>query len=132
MGETDRMLRGDARVIVVLDDDAAIRKVMRRILERHDFRVVEAEDAQGALEVVESLADPVALLICDLVLPGLDGREAANAVLARFPDIPVLFTSGYSSFSSGRKDVEGAGHPFLPKPFDIPTFLRTVSDALGD
>lgn len=130
MSDSGTTIRGDGRTILVLDDDPAIRKVIRRILERHDFRILEAPEAREAFRLVDQHEGPVALIICDLVLPGLGGREAANALQARSPGTPILFTSGYSSFSSGRRAVKEAGHPFLGKPFDVPELLEAVEEAL--
>jgi DNA-binding NarL/FixJ family response regulator len=67
------------------------------------------------------------MLICDLMLPGLSGREAANALQARRPGMKVLFISGYSSHDSFRKELAEGGSSFLGKPFD----LRALAEATG-
>lgn len=123
-------LRGQGRTILVIDDDPAIRQVLRRLLTRCDFRILEAEEAQEAFQVVADHPDSIDLVICDLVLPGLDGRDAGNVLQARCPGTPILYTSGYSSHSSGRREVRQAGDPFLAKPFDVPELMDAVAGAL--
>lgn len=123
---------GQRRTVLVLDDEASLRSVMRRILEKNGFEVVEAGTAPEAFDIMDRSGDAVVLIICDLVLPGLGGREAGNIFQARAPEVPVLFTSGYSSFSSGRREVQESGHPFLAKPFDVDEFTDAVQEALGE
>jgi two-component system, cell cycle sensor histidine kinase and response regulator CckA len=123
---------GRGRTIFFLDDDLAVRHTVRRILELHGFRVLEAGDAQEALEVLRTHPDPVDLLICDLVLPGLSGREAANILVARRPEAKVLYTSGFSSHDSFRRKMEREGAPFLSKPFEVPELLEAVGRLLDD
>jgi len=122
---------GQGRTVLVLDDEDSLRSVMRRILEKHGFEVVEAGTAPEAFDLMDRSGE-VALIICDLILPGLGGREAGNIFQARAPEVPILFTSGYSSFSSGRREVQASGHPFLSKPFDIDEFTEAVQEALGE
>ncbi len=116
--------------VLVLDDDPSIRDVVRKVLERNGFRVLEAENAQEAFRRVDARPGGVDLIICDLVLPGLDGREAGNALQARAPGTPILFTSGYSSFTSGRRQIQQAGQPFLPKPFSVEALVEAVEELL--
>jgi hypothetical protein len=123
---------GRGRTIFYLDDEAAVRHTVRRILEMHGFRFLEAESAHEALEVLQSHPEPVALFICDLVLPGLGGREAANTLLARRPGAKLLYTSGYSSHDSFRRELEEEGAPFLSKPFEVPELLEAITRLLDD
>lgn len=126
-GDDPRSHRG---TVLVLDDDPALRKVVRKVLERHAFQVLEAEDAHAAFRTVDARAGDLDLIICDLVLPGLGGREAGNALQARAPGTPVLFTSGYSSFSSGRRQIQESGQPFLAKPFSVEALVQAVEEIL--
>lgn len=116
--------------VLVLDDDAQLRSAAVRILNQRGYRALAADTAAKALEVATSWPGPLDLLICDLVLPGLSGREAANAILARHPELKILFMSGYSSYGSFRLQVEESGWAFLGKPFEIPEFLGAVEAAL--
>lgn len=125
-------VRGRNRTVLVLDDDDDVRASIRRTLSLHDFHVVEAGNAMQALDLLKSRSDPIHLILCDLVLPGLGGREAANTLLARRPDTPVLYMSGYSSHDSFRRELERDGVPFLAKPFEIPQLLSAVERVLDD
>jgi DNA-binding NtrC family response regulator len=125
-------VRGRQRTVLVLDDDDHVRASIRRALSLHDFNVVEAGNAMEALDLLKAGNDPIHLILCDLVLPGLGGREAANTLLARRPDTPVLYMSGYSSPDSFRRDLERNGVPFLAKPFEIPELLSAVARVLEE
>lgn len=123
-------LVGGGRTVLVLDDDDALRASVRRVLSLHDFQVLEAPNAMEALELLRSHDGKIDLILCDLVLPGLSGREAANAMIARRPDAAVLYMSGYSTHDSFRRKMEEEGAPFLSKPFEIPELLAAVGNVL--
>ncbi len=134
MSEPDvspRKVSGGGRTILILDDDDDVRASVRKILSLYDFDVLEASDARKAMEVLDTYPHPIHLLLCDLVLPGLGGREAANALLARRPGLRILYTSGYSTHGSFRRAVEAAGEPFLGKPFEVPELLKAIEQALA-
>lgn len=119
----------DRRTVLVLDDDEFLRRSVSRILQLRGYEVFEAQDAYEAFAILDEHSEPIGAVLCDLVLPGLGGREAANTILARYPDVRVLFTSGYSGNDSGRQELINRGAPFLSKPFDVPELLSAV-DAL--
>ncbi len=122
---------GGSRTILVLDDDESIRTSVRKILELYDFEVLEAGDASAALAILEEHPSRIDLVLCDLVLPGLGGREAANTLRAHRPDLRILYTSGYSTHGSFRHDLQASGEPFLGKPFEVAELLSAVERALG-
>ena len=119
------------RTVLVLDDEDTLRKMVRRVLELYDYTVLEAAHAQAALEAVTEHEGPIDLILCDLVLPGLGGREAASALMARRPEAKVLYMSGYSSPGSFRSDLEHTAPDFLPKPFEVQQLLDAIEKALG-
>lgn len=125
---TDRAERRTA-TILVLDDDIDLRSGTVRALARSGHRVLAAATAAEALRIAAEWPAAIDLLICDLVLPGLGGREAANTLQAHRPGMKVLFVSGYSSHDSFRRDVAESGSPFLGKPFDLAA-LGEATDAL--
>lgn len=119
--------------VLILDDDDAVRTTLARTLALYDYRVLEAADAQGAFRVLAEHTGPIDLILCDLVLPGLGGREAANTLLARRPEAKIVYISGYSTHDSFRRSLEESGVPFLGKPFEIAELLRLIAEVLrGD
>jgi len=114
---------------LVLDDDDVLRRSIARVLELEGYQVIQADDAHHAFTALAEHPGPVGVLLCDLVLPGLSGREAASLIFARQPDIRVLYTSGYSSHGSARQQLLSAGEAFLAKPFE-PSELVAAVDAL--
>lgn len=112
--------------VLVLDDDVILRRSVVRILELEGYEVIAAEDAHEALVLSNGYAGSIDLLLCDLVLPGLGGREAANLLLARRPDMSVLYTSGYSGHATARANLLAGGEAFLPKPFELNEMVSAV------
>lgn len=103
--------------VLLVDDDAEVRRVIGRILRRIGCDVVEAGSGEEALAGLEELsAPPFALFFLDVNLPGLSGVELADRLAARFPAVPVLFISGDTSFAR-LGDVQRPGRRFLAKPF---------------
>src|SRR6185436_5653653 len=93
--ESARVRRGTETVLLV-EDDENVRRITARILTTRGYTVLQAGDGAHALAMLEGYRDPVHLLITDVVLPKMGGRELAERVLARRPDIHVLYMSGYS------------------------------------
>lgn len=116
-----------AATIMVLDDDPQLRVGAARALTRMGYRVLAAGSAAEAMRVSGDWPAAIDLLICDLVLPGLSGREAANALMARRPGMKVLYTSGYSSHGSFRGELAEGSSSFLGKPFDLASLGQAVA-----
>ncbi len=121
---------GWGRTILVVEDDAALRRSVRRTLELHGYRVYSAIDAHEARKQVDFVGPPD-LVLMDMVLPGMEGMEAGNLLLARHPELPIIYMSGYTSQESLRMGSLQEGQRFLRKPFDIPELLEAVEAALG-
>jgi CheY-like chemotaxis protein len=112
--------------ILVVDDDGVLLRAMRGLLERCGYDVMESGDVTAALAAVR-LKRPD-MLIMDLVLPGMDGREGARLIREACPDLPVLFVSGYTSEEWFRMGNEGEA--FLRKPFSVEELLGAVERVL--
>ncbi len=117
--------------ILLVEDEAAVREVTRRILEHHGYRVLAARHADEALTVAR-YAGPIDLLLTDVVMPGLGGRELAERLLAARPGLPVLFMSGYNDDEVLRRGLELPTPRLLAKPFTIDTLVARVREAIGD
>jgi len=115
------------QTVLVVDDDAVVRRVVQGHLSSSGYRIFEAEDGQEALEVLERTG-PVGLVIIDLVMPRLDGPGLAREVLRRRPSQPLLLMSAYPD---GREAQENGrpSQPFLSKPFTRDQLLAKVAEA---
>lgn len=121
-------LSGRDRVVLVVDDEAVVRRSIKRVLKRSGFRVEEAEDGEAGLEALEAMTKPPVLLVLDLDLPGMSGEELLPIVRQRDPLLPVLTISGHAL--SARGVVASNAH--LGKPFEATELLESVFGLLGD
>ena len=104
--------------------------VVRNLFEQ-DCNFLEAANAEGALRVVSSHADRVIyLLLSDVMMPQMGGKELADHLESRFPEMKVLFTSGYPGETVMRHGLSDTDHFFLPKPFTLEMVARKVREAL--
>jgi two-component system cell cycle sensor histidine kinase/response regulator CckA len=118
----------DSETLLIVDDDPALRAAIRRILEAKGFRVLEAADGNEAGELASHHEGPIDLVLCDLVMPGLGGREAAERVRAAKPQARVVFTSGYPLEHSSTNDGEPV--EFVAKPFTPDELVSAVKKCL--
>jgi CheY-like chemotaxis protein len=125
MAQPARVIFGK-RTALVVDDDPAFRRIMERALEADGFRVLGAGDGREALRILGE-EDEIAVIVADLQMPRLDGRNLA-AHLAEWDSAPpILFVSGYDS-PPGAPQLPG---PFLAKPFKPETLIKRVRQMLG-
>ena len=116
--------------ILVVDDEAAVRAVTARILERNGFRVIQTSGGAAALELVERIGPP-ALVVTDLMMQGVGGAELSRRLKERWPSLPILFMSGYSPDALLRQGAIGSERELIQKPFTHQTLLASVTRALG-
>jgi CheY-like chemotaxis protein len=117
--------------LLVVDDDAAVRESSRLVLVAEGFHVLEAADGHEALRLVDTHPDVIDLVVTDLAMPGMGGRELAAVLKARRPDIRVLFVSGFSDEGKADPDRRQTPPPLLRKPFSPATLCRWIDSALS-
>ncbi len=123
-------LRGGQETILLVEDEPVLRELARVILSDFDYRVIEASTGHEALKVWEQNDGKVDLLLTDMVMPeGMTGRELAEELKARKPELKVIFTSGYSAEVMGR-DMALCDCTFLQKPYPPPLLTQTVRNCL--
>jgi len=122
--------RGSETVLVV-EDQEEVRKLVLAILDRNGYRLLEAPNGPEALALCGLYPEPIHLLVTDVVMPGMTGRELADRLLEVRPDLKVLYTSGYTADVIGRQGVLDAGVSFLQKPFTGPQLSAKVREVLG-
>ena len=115
--------------VLLVEDEPAVRAVIVRSLERGGFRVLQAPDAAVALQLADREAR-LDLVLTDLMMPGMGGAELARRLKGRWPDLPVMFMSGYSAEELRRR---GSAHDavLIQKPFKPDTLLMSVNLALA-
>ncbi|NVB36873.1 AAA family ATPase [Pseudenhygromyxa sp. WMMC2535] len=118
-------------VILLVEDEASVRKLMRTILSQQGYTVLEAADGEQAVKLAAE-CDWIDLLLTDVVLPGISGREVADKVLEKFRDMAVLYVSGYTDDSIMRRGVDAGTRSFLQKPFTRDSLARKVREALDE
>ncbi len=125
------MFTDGAHTILIVEDDEAVRSMVKDVLEHHSYRVLEAEHAGAALEVARAHRDDIDLLLTDMVMPGdLDGLHLAKTLLAEMPSLKVIYTSGYSAELFGSDEDLEEGVNYLPKPYPTARLLTIVQSAL--
>lgn len=123
-----------SEAILLVEDEAAILRMARITLENLGYTVLKAASPKEALDLAARYAGKLDLLLTDVVMPGMDGRELYNALSVARPELKALFMSGHTSDSLGSHGVVPEGHSFLPKPFvlrDLAKKVRAVLDAKG-
>jgi PAS domain S-box-containing protein len=124
---------GDTRgseTVLVAEDQPAVRSLVRRALEADGYQVLEAGDGVDALRLAEEHDGAVDLLLTDVVMPRMGGRELADRMRAVDPGLRVLYMSGYAEEQIARRGVLDPGTHLLEKPFEPATLKRQVRDAL--
>jgi CheY-like chemotaxis protein len=121
--------RGTETVLLV-EDSEAVRAVARQVLERQGYTVLEAPRGDVALALAAAHDGPIHLLLTDVVMPGLSGRQVADQLTELRPDMQVLYASGYTDDAVVRHGVLEAGIAYLQKPFTTATLTRKVRETL--
>jgi len=121
---------GGHETVLLVEDATPVRTLARRSLEARGYRVLDAADGRAALEISARHDGDIDLLLTDVVMPGMSGRELAERLAPLRPGMKVLYTSGYTDDAMVRQGVLTAGVAFLPKPFVPDTLARKVRDVL--
>jgi len=130
-GEPSRDLYG-SETILLAEDEASVRILARDILLRHRYTVHEATNGAEALAIAKSSADPIHLMVTDIVMPQMGGRELARQISSIHPEARVLYISGYAAVELGKDAGLIPGKTFLAKPFAPMDLVRLVRDLLDE
>ena len=122
--------RSGPPVVLVVEDEASVLRLVRRVLESEGMVVLSAQDADEALLLTSQHGGTIDLLLTDVVMPGQSGLELARRVERDRPDTRVLFMSGYADHAMVQRDVIDAGRPFLQKPIAPDRLVSRVRQAL--
>jgi two-component system cell cycle sensor histidine kinase/response regulator CckA len=123
-------LRGGAETILVVEDEELVRTLAARSLREHGYRVVEARTSGEALAYVQENPEGVDLVLSDVVMPIMGGRELSQRLGRVAPKVPVLFMSGYTGEDVVQRGLLDAGAPFEQKPFSPEGLARKIREIL--
>ncbi len=127
--EWDEEIHGGETVLLV-EDEPGVRRIASQALRDRGYLVLEAIDGEDALRVAREADVPIDLLVTDVEMPRLGGRQLASRLEAGGQRLPVLYISGYTSDASFEREVRSAGLPFLQKPFTAASLARRVRQVL--
>jgi CheY-like chemotaxis protein len=117
-------------IIFVVDDQEGVRALLRRELTEHGHTVLEAGDGAEALHLVRRRNGAVDLILCDVVMPQMNGTELATRIGVEFPDVPVILMSAFTPAGVARVGVSETLVPVLQKPFEPTQLAQLVQLAL--
>ncbi len=125
-------LGGRDRVVLVVEDEDSVRRLVCQTLTRSGYRVLEAPDGGAALEVSARFSDPIHLLLSDMIMPGMNGRQVATRITERRQETRVLFMSGHADGVLGRNGlIEEEGTQLIRKPFTPAELASRVEELLA-
>ena len=110
---------GGGETILVADDDDVVRDLLRAVLERRGYRVLEARDGLEALAIATRTPGPIDALVSDVSMPRMDGGELASHLVARRPNLRVLLITGFAAETALATAPRGLGIDAIEKPFDV-------------
>ncbi|MEQ7415385.1 response regulator [Xanthomonas campestris pv. campestris] len=122
--------RGRSQRILLVDDTDVVRMMVSEVLSDAGYHVIEAENADGALAQLRADAH-IDMVVSDVGLPGMNGRDMADVARDLRPGLPILFITGYAENAATRQEFLAEGMALLPKPFSLNDLLNTVSRMLG-
>jgi CheY-like chemotaxis protein len=116
--------------VLVVEDDALVRGLVLSVLKAQGYTLLQAAGGEDALQICEQHPDPIHLVITDVVMPRMSGREVAEAIRMKRPEARVLFMSGYTDDAVLLRGVSSREAAFIQKPFSPSALARKVREML--
>ncbi|MFQ5468026.1 MAG: response regulator, partial [Kiloniellaceae bacterium] len=116
---------------LLVEDEAAVRMFGARALRNKGYKVLEADNGEGALEVIGSAGRPIDLIISDVVMPGMDGHTLIKRVRREMPHVKVILMSGYAEDVSAAEIERDPTIHFLAKPFTLKGLAGKVKELMA-
>jgi two-component system cell cycle sensor histidine kinase/response regulator CckA len=121
-----------SETVLLVEDEESVRQLVRETLESKGYKVLEADHGEAALKIASDYSDEIDILITDVVMPGMSGRELSARLCASSPQTKVLYLSGYTEDAIAHEGVLESGTAFLQKPFTLQMLSRKVREVLGE
>ncbi len=123
---------GGAETILLVEDDEQVLKLAESILKHHGYIVIKASNGVKALEKLSMIENKIDLLVTDVVMPEMNGKQLYDEVIERIPDIRVLFMSGYTDDVIATRGILDSGLHYIQKPFTVQSLAARVREALDE
>jgi CheY-like chemotaxis protein len=117
--------------VLIVEDQDTVRQLAAAVLKQHGYCTIEAASGSEAVQLLHRPGTTIDLLLTDVILPGINGRELADRIRSQIPTVKVLFMSGYAGDKLGRRGLLEDGLAFLPKPFTPTALLHKVGTILA-
>jgi two-component system cell cycle sensor histidine kinase/response regulator CckA len=121
---------GGSETVLLVEDEDSVRELVRETLAGRGYRVLEADNGEAGLKLAEVHGDEIDILITDVIMPGMGGRELAKKLMAMRPEIGILYLSGYTEDAIVHHGVLDPGTAFLQKPFTLQKLAQKVREVL--
>ncbi len=122
---------GNRETVLLVEDEHPVRRVISTMLQRYGYRVLEAATPLEACAIFDARSDEIELLVTDVIMPDMNGPTLARKLLARQPDLPVLFISGHADLDSTGLGLEHPGVAFLAKPLQASRLTTKIRELLA-
>jgi len=124
------MPKGGSETILIVDDEELVRDLGARILTKAGYKVIGASNGKEALKMYQENRDEISLILLDLIMPEMGGKQCLEELLSINPQVKVLIASGYSADGSTKESTEIGARGFVAKPYDVRQLLETVRNVL--
>jgi CheY-like chemotaxis protein len=122
--------KGGCETVLLVEDEDSVRELVRLTLSSRGYKVIEAENGEAGLRIAEENKGTIDILVTDVVMPGIGGRELAKKLLAKRPATKVLYLSGYTEDAIATQGALTPGTAFLQKPFTLQNLAKKVREVL--
>jgi DNA-binding response OmpR family regulator len=122
---------GGTETVLLVEDEESVRQLVRETLAAKGYRVVEAQNGEAGMVAAAQHDGKIDLVITDVVMPGMGGRELVKQLALTRPETKVLYLSGYTEDAIGSEGSIESGAAFLQKPFTLQILSRKVREVLG-
>ena len=130
--EEDMDLTGQSAVVLLVEDEDAVRTFAARALGTRGYEVLQAESGEVALDVVRAYEGRIDLVVSDVVMPNMDGPTMAKELKGLLPGTPIIFVSGYAEDAFAKNLDPDQEFHFLPKPFSLKQLAAAVKEVMGN
>jgi CheY-like chemotaxis protein len=129
--QAPRAAAGGSETVLLVEDEESVRQLIRETLQAKGYKVVEAENGEAGVEAAEKHKGKIDMVITDVVMPGMGGRELVKRLAETRPETKVLYLSGYTEDAIVNEGTIESGTAFLQKPFTLLNLSRKVREVLG-